>query len=185
MTGMNTPDHIERCGYYVELFSAWLDRSLPAHLEREIAAHLEHCGACRTRLEGMKRLLSDLRRLGEVEAGPEAAWAVKRAVRRQAVREEMRGILRPAPFLLSAAAAAVLLVVVGTTRERGIGSTPAERALAGQVETSPIQRYVLPPAVTDRYPGSVEALEDAIRADQDSTGRRLPARIQGIPVRFF
>ncbi len=186
MIGMNHTEPTDLCGHYAQMFSAWLDRSLPAHIEREISEHLETCPACHDRLEGMRRLVVDLRRLGEVEAGPELAWVVKRAVHRQARQEELRGLIRPLPLLVSAAAAAVLLVVLG-----GPGTRPTEPAgrdlpLTEAATQAPIQRFVLPPAVEDRFPGTLMSADpDAAAALQDSLRLRLPIRIQGIPVRFF
>ena len=183
---MNHTEPTDLCGHYAQMFSAWLDRSLPANIEREISEHLEACPGCHGRLEGMRRLVADLRRLGEVEAGPELAWAVKRAVQREARHQELRGLIRPLPLLVSAAASAVLLVLLGSPRLRPADSVRSELPLTEAVRSAPIQRFILPPAVEDRFPGGLQAADpDAATALQDSLWLRLPIRIQGIPVRFF
>jgi anti-sigma factor RsiW len=183
---MNSTEPTDFCGHYAQMFSAWLDRSLPAHIEREISEHVETCPGCRGRLEGMRRLVADLRRLGEVEAGSELAWAVKRAVHREARHQELRGLIRPLPLLVSAAAAAVLLVVLGGPGSRPAGPAGLDLPTVETATQAPIQRFVLPPAVEDRFPGTLQAADpDAAAALQDSLRLRLPVRIKGIPVRFF
>jgi anti-sigma factor RsiW len=184
--GMSATEPTDLCGHYAQMFSAWLDRSLPAHIEREITEHLETCPGCRGRLEGMRQLVADLHRLGEVEAGPELAWAIKRAVHREARHQELRGLIRPLPLLVSAAAAAVVLVMLGGDRLGSAGPVQEEVPLTEAATATSIQRFVLPPAVEDRFPGGLQAADpDAAAALQDSLRRRLPALIKGIPVRFF
>jgi predicted anti-sigma-YlaC factor YlaD len=166
------------------LFTAYLDRSLPAHIERDVAEHLESCTSCHDCLEDMKSLVVDLERLGAVEASPEMAWAIKRALRREARREAEASLLRPAPFLISAAAAAVLLVAVSLPGEQA--GTPLEPgAPAGDElmlsESAQLEHFVLPPRLGEQYQS---AAPYATASVTDSASTREPSRVLGLPVRF-
>ncbi|MCK4771982.1 MAG: zf-HC2 domain-containing protein [Candidatus Latescibacteria bacterium] len=173
------------CELVAESFSAYLDRSLPASVEQEIAAHLDQCPECLQRLEEMKTLIADLYGLGGIEAAPELAWSVKRAVRRLAQRQADAPVLRPIPFLASAAAAAVVLVLVS------VGSGPEDASLdqhaAGSSEMQVTQnprweRYVLPAQVGEE---NVPSLFDQQAAAGDTSTIREPSRIRGArAVRF-
>jgi predicted anti-sigma-YlaC factor YlaD len=172
------------CDQYAELFTAYLDRSLPAHIERDVAEHLESCANCHDRLEDMKSLVIDLERLGTVEASPEMAWAIKRAVRREARREAEVLLLKPVPFLISAAAAAVLLVAislpgeqVGPPLESGT-STGDELILS---DSAQLEHFVLPPRLGEQYQS---AAPYATASVTDSASTREPSRVLGLPVRF-
>jgi hypothetical protein len=64
----------------VELLSAYLDRELVEPEARELEAHLEECEECHGRLDGLRRVTADLRRIEEVEPPPELAQAVARRI---------------------------------------------------------------------------------------------------------
>ena len=131
----------------------------------------------------MKSLLIDLDRLGSVEASPELAWAIKRAVRHEARREAEAFLLRPAPFLISAAAAAMLLVVVSLPGEQA--GTPLESGAPARDEfmlsESAQLHFVLPPRLGEQYQ---PAAPYATASVTDSATTREPSRILGLPVRF-
>lgn len=173
------------CHLVAESFSAFLDRSLPASVELDIARHLEDCPECFHRLESMKSLIVDLRQLDTVEAASELAWSVKREVRRFARKEETRPLLRPFPFLASAATAAILLVIVsiqGGPEESSIDRTGSQSAYPQMAESTRLERYVLPTQVgEDNVPGLFEQQA----AVEDTSNIREPSRIRGArAVRF-
>ncbi len=173
------------CHLVTESFSAYLDRSLPAAVELDIARHLDDCPECFHRLESMKSLIADLRQLDTVEAAPELAWSVKREVRRLVRREENRPLLRPFPFLASAATAAALLVIVsiqGGMEESSIDRAGSQSADLQAAQSTRFERYVLPAQVgQDNIPGLFEQQA----AVEDTSNRREPSRIRGArAVRF-
>ena len=173
------------CHLVAESFSAFLDRSLPASVELDIARHLDNCPECFHRLESMKSLIVDLRQLDTVEAASELAWSVKREVRRFARREETRPLLRPLPFLASAATAAVLLVIIsiqGGPEESSIGRTGSQSSDLQTTQNTRLERYVLPGQVgEDNVPGLFEQQA----AVEDTSNLREPSRIRGArAVRF-
>jgi len=168
-----------------ESFSAYLDRSLPASVEQEIAAHLDQCPECRQRLESVKALVVDLKKLDGIEAGSELAWSVKRAVHRLARREASMPFVRLLPFLTSTVAAAILLIIVSLPAR--MGNSPAQRSVSASPEMQTAQsprweRYVLPAQVGE---DNAPVLFDQQAAAQDSAARREPSRIRGSrAVRF-
>ncbi len=183
---MNQSEKEALCGLVAESLSAYLDRSLPAPVERQIALHLEQCPACRRRLESMNALLADLQTLGEVEAGPELGWAIKRQIRRQARRERTRLLVRPVPFLASTAAAAAVFIIIGLGQgpERGLSVDSLTDQNLIQAGETPLweRRYVLP-AQVDAL--NTPALADRAGAGEDSTAVRRPTRLTGVRAVSF
>ncbi len=170
----------EYCGLVAETFSAYLDRSLPASLEREISQHMEECEECQNRLEGVKAIISDLGRLGDEEAPTELGWSIKRAVCKQARREAAASIVRPIPFLTSAAAAAAAILVISLS---GTGGTEPFQTMAidpsiMQAEQPPVTepQFALPAEMGGMQASAL--LDNAITAD-DSTSGRMPSRLRG------
>ncbi len=186
MRGMGQSENGAYCGLVAESLAAYLDRSLPAPVERQIASHLEACPDCRRRLTAMTALVRDLRCLGDIEAGPEMSWAIKRLIRREARRENARALIRPLPFLASAAAAAAVFVLLGLTSRPGLlpGSTPAPVPRMLQAEESPLweRRYALPAQVDELRSGTFAERQ---RAGSDSTATREPTRLHGIRAVSF
>lgn len=182
---MKVRDTSTYCQLVAESFSAYLDRSLPASVEQEITAHLDLCPDCLRRLEAVKAVIADLGRLGDVEAAPELAWSIKRAVRRLARQEEAKQVLRPLPFLASAALAASVLVLVSMGGGL-VGSSP-ERQVAGPSESQFSQnprweRYVLPAQVGEENASGLFGQQSAA---EDTSTRQEPSRIRGArAVRF-
>ncbi|MFC1543861.1 anti-sigma factor family protein [Gemmatimonadota bacterium] len=179
---MKVRDHSDLCGHYAGMFTAYLDRSLPAGVERELAEHLEGCPVCQNRLEGMRALVERLAQLGQVEAGPEVVWMVKRAIAREERRSRARGVLLPVPFLVSAAAAAALLVVVSLPSSRGPAPSPSvmnSTLEAGAIQ-QPLENFVLPP----RLGSGLQAAAASATASGMDTIRTPAFRIPAIPVRF-
>jgi len=173
------------CHLVTESFSAYLDRSLPATVELDLARHLDNCPECFHKLESVKSLIADLNQLDTVETAPELAWSVKREVRRLAHREENRPLLRPFPFLASAAIAAATLVIVinhGGMERSSIDRTGSQSVDLQAAESTRLERYVLPVQVgEDNVPG----LFDQQAAVEDTSKRREPSRIRGArAVRF-
>lgn len=183
---MKVHDCAEYCDLVAESFSAYLDHSLPASLEGEIAAHLEECESCRLRLEGVVALIANLNGLGEVEAGTELGWSVKKAVHRYARRETSPTALRPLPFLASAAAAAVVLVIIGISGTDEMSPIPQSMLNPGsqQAEQSAQldSRYVLPPLLEDLH--STGLIMPQV-AETDTTSKREPSRLRGIRAVSF
>jgi anti-sigma factor RsiW len=179
---MKVRDHSELCGHYAGLFTAYLDRSLPADVERELTEHLEGCPDCQDRLEGMKTLVERLALLGQVEAGPEVAWMVKRAIGRQERRAQGRGLLRPVPFLVSAAAAATLLVVVNMPSDQEPTAPPTvmNSTLEAGAAQQPLENFVLPP----RLGSGLQSAEASATAAGMDTIRTPAFRVPAIPIRF-
>lgn len=64
----------------LELLSVYLDGEANPQEERRVADHLASCAACRQRLEGARRVVSDLRRLPPVEVPSVLAARVKERV---------------------------------------------------------------------------------------------------------
>lgn len=182
---MKVRNSAQLCDLYAEMFTAYLDRSLPAHLERQLSEHIETCSECSGRLEGMKRLIAHLSAVGTPEASPELAWAIKRAVGREARREAEATLLKPLPFLVSAAAAAALLVAVSLPSDRGV-SKPFDSGAAmtlepGAAQSSRLENFVLPPRLGEGYrpaiPYATASRADTARASEAS-------RVNGLAIRF-
>ncbi len=177
---MKARESKEYCGLVAETFSAYLDRSLPASLEREISQHMEECEECRGRLEGVKALIVDLGRLGGEEAPTELGWSIKRVVGKQARREAATPIVRPIPFLTSAAAAAAALLVISLS---GTGGTEPFQTSA--IDPSTLQAEQ-PPVVEPQFalPAEMGAMQaspllDNTMTANDSTSGRMPSRLRG------
>ncbi len=181
---MKVRDTARLCELYSQMFTAYIDRSLPAHVERDLSEHLVECEECAARLEGMKRIVEDLSGLGTPEASPELAWAIKRAVRREARREEEVGMLKPLPFLISATAAAILLVAVSLPSDRA--ATPGgEGAPAGldlsAMQATQLENFVLPPRLSGDFRSAVPYATASL---SDTATSRKPSRVNGLAVRF-
>ena len=173
------------CQLVAESFSAYLDRSLPASVEQEISIHLDRCPECLQRLEGMKAVINGLGMLDGIEAAPELAWSIKKSVRRLARLEESRQVLRPLPFLASAALAASVLVLVsvgGGLEDSASGQRPAASSDTQVSQNTRWERYVLPAQVGEE---NVPGLFGQQAAAEDTSTRREPSRISGArAVRF-
>ncbi|MFC1628099.1 zf-HC2 domain-containing protein [Gemmatimonadota bacterium] len=167
------------CGLVSEVLSSYLDHSLSASLERDVAVHLEECVSCRNRLKGISLLLNDLKMLNIIDAPQELSWSIKRAVHREARREQAIPFLRPFPFLTSAAAAAIILVIAGfqgTVVSPDVGEAPATMETLAAVEQGLLQRYILPPQIGE-FQGA--RLFDDQAALLDSTRSDAPIRLPG------
>ncbi len=166
------------CGLVAEVLTSYLDHSLSASLERDVAAHLEECASCRHRLEGMAALIFDLKRLNSVDVPEEISWSIKRAVYRDARKDQVISLLRPVPFLTSAAAAAIILVVAGfsgggTVPDSGGDQHPIETLSA--MDQTQLQRYILPPQISDlQGAGLFENQLASLDTAQSETPVRLP-----------
>jgi hypothetical protein len=127
----------------------------------------------------MSALIFDLKRLNNVDVPDELSWAIKRAVHREARRDRVISLLRPVPFLTSAAAAAIILVVAGFS---GGGTDPVSEWDGTPVETfsavdqNQLQRYILPPQISDLQ-GT--GLFDNQLAPTDSSRSETPIRLPG------
>jgi anti-sigma factor RsiW len=181
---MKVHDSAQLCELYSQMFTAYIDRSLPAHVERELSDHLVECPGCTERLEGMKQLVEELSGLGTPEASPELAWAIKRAVQREVRREEEAHLLRPLPFLVSATAAAILLVAVIAPSEDatllgGRGSMGGSDLDA--VQSTQLENFVLPPRLNESYRAAVPYATASLA---DTATSREPSRVTGLAVRF-
>ena len=91
-------------------------------------------------------------------------------------------MLRPVPFLVSAAAAATLLVVVSFPSDPGPASTPAvlNSTLEAGAMQQPLENFVLPP----RLGSGLQAAAASATASGMDTIRTPAFRIPAIPVRF-
>ncbi len=176
---MRTRDEQGYCGLVSEVLSSYLDHSLSASLERDVATHLEECVSCRHRLEGISFLLTDLKKLNVIDAPQELSWSIKRAVHREARKEQAISLLKPFPFLASAAAAAIILVMVGfqgAAVSPSVGETTAPLETLSAVDQGQLQRYILPPQIGG-FQGA--GLYDDQVAMLDSTRSNAPIRLPG------
>ena len=182
MTGMDDHKQNELCERFRDNLTEYLDRSLPAAEEQAFSRHLADCEVCRGLLDRTRGMLSDLGQAGRVEAPPELAWAVKRAVDRAERRESERPPLRPLPFGLSAVAAAAALVLLSWSGEPPApsGPAPGESPLtSGLAEGARWERYVSPAAVDYRLPPEIRSARDSELAGVDSLRTSLPSRVDG------
>lgn len=176
---MRTREENGYCSLVAEVLTSYLDHSLSASLERDVAAHLEECASCRHRLEGMSALIFDLKKLNSVDVPEELSWSIKRAVHREARKDRVITLLKPVPFLTSAAAAAIILVVAGFS---GRGDVPVTGGDFERIETlsatdqTRIQRYILPPQIADLQ--GTGLFEDQL-APSDTSRSETPIRLPG------
>ncbi|MFC1499888.1 anti-sigma factor family protein [Candidatus Zixiibacteriota bacterium] len=176
---MRTSDEHGYCGLVTEVFSSYLDHSLSASLERDVAAHLEECVSCRHRLEGISSLITDLKKLNMIEAPHELSWSIKRAVHREARNERAFSLLRPFPFLASAAAAAIILVMAGfqgAAVPPTAGESPAQFETLSAIAQEQLQHYILPPQIGDLRGTGLFGDQVAMF---DSTRIETPSRLPG------
>jgi anti-sigma factor RsiW len=179
---MKVRDREIGCEHYAELFTGYLDRSLPANVERDLAEHLDGCPGCRERLDGMRELVERLARLGEAEASPELAWMIKRVIHREAAGRRQPGGIRLFPFLASAMATAAVLVAVSLSLPETGDPAPGKSGTgleASTVQQAPLEHFVLPPRLGDR----LQAAEAQATASGLDTAR-TPALRFTVPVRF-
>jgi len=131
-----------------EELSAYLDDRLSVRAKERVDSHLQSCPDCGRRLEEMRLLVAEMRRLPEAKAprsfalSPELAAATRREGDR--ARQEQRATARRVYLGLSGAtvAAAVLLIAVVSSdvaffsRGDSEGSTAATTSLGRQAATS-------------------------------------------------
>ncbi len=176
---MRTREENGYCGLVAEVLTSYLDHSLSASLERDVAAHLEECASCRRRLEGMSTLIFDLKMLNSVDVPEEISWSIKRAVHREARKDRVISLLKPVPFLTSAAAAAIILVVAGFSGGGTVPVTDGDNApleTLSAVDQNRLQRYILPPQIGDLQGSGL--FEDQL-ALADTSRSETPIRLPG------
>jgi anti-sigma factor RsiW len=176
---MRTRDENGYCGLVAEVLTSYLDHSLSASLERDVAAHLEECPACRRRLKGMTALIADLKKLDQADVPEEISWSIKRAVHREARKDSVLSILKPLPFLTSAAAAAIILVVTGLTGGKEVPAAGGDHQFYESLsvaEQTRLQRYILPPQIGDLE--GTGLFENQL-AEADTARSETPVRLPG------
>ncbi|HEX2465073.1 MAG TPA: zf-HC2 domain-containing protein, partial [Thermoanaerobaculia bacterium] len=57
--------------------SAYLDDELPDREQRLVEAHVSQCNACKSRLHGLRLVVSELQRVPAVEAPPSLARSIE------------------------------------------------------------------------------------------------------------
>ena len=178
----------------VELLSAYLDRQLREPEAGALEAHLERCEECHGRLEGLREVVENLRRLDRRDPSPELEKAVARRI---ALAGDPPGLLdrfesqlsiftRQSPLLpmfgvVMALAVFIYLFAVAVDRSRSsltpvVFEVPApaasvgdERQLAGRVLTWQGEAWV-------EEGVSLEAVSRTLELDSDAGRRAIAER---------
>jgi hypothetical protein len=185
-----------RCHVSEEDLSTYLDDRLPSGARERVDAHLQECPDCASRLEEMRLLVAEIRRLPQTKAlrsfaiSPELAAVTRRDADRSRQREKTAARRVYLGFSGATVAAAVLLVAVlgidlasvpggsgqgeapGTLSSRqaaspmASGAAEADQSLKGSGEGT---ENLAPEAATPPLPGAVTG------QDRSSAGEASPA----------
>jgi anti-sigma factor RsiW len=142
--------------------SAYLDDELPERELRLVEAHVSACATCRSRLHGLRLVVSDLHRMPAVEPPPSSARSVEleaalrwgpppRWTHRpfgQRGIELLRNLIQLSAMTAGAIAIIAMLVAWNAARERGANERSPAAVAPEQVERLPAEDVVGPPAPT-------------------------------------
>ncbi len=176
----------------VELLSAYLDRQLREPEAGALEAHLEQCEECHGRLEGLREVVNNLRRLDRRDPSPELEKAVARRI---ALAGDPPGLLdrfesqlsiftRQSPLLpmfgvVMALAVFIYLFAVAVDRSRSsltpvVFDVPAPAASVGEQQELAGRTLVWRGEAWVEQGVSAEAASRTLELDSDA-GRRAVA----------
>lgn len=169
-----------------ELLSAYLDGELSPHHSESVEAHLESCASCRTRLDGLRRVVHSLARLERASPPPLLARSVERRVAlfdREAsfverLESRLQGIRLDSPMVVTFAVVLALATIVflfshGVANRRGdvslkLATPEAAHGLLDELEGVEIEgRWLQRDGAVWVQQGTAEQAAETVAWDSD------------------
>ena len=134
---------MSECKFFVEMISEYIDGVLTEEKQAELMAHIEKCESCRTRLEMMKLLSSEMSNMEE-EVPDGFAESVMKKIRRE--NSPFLRVISSRSFIAATAAAAMLTITVGTISmnngTKSDSAAPETMAVTYDAKLAPIESMI-------------------------------------------